>query len=99
MRSISRTRVIVLTAAIALMALSLSWYSGEAGTGDEANPGESVDESELLAGYGESGLSVRNIPLSSGTVNVRGSGSYDYEVCEAGTDTCSNTVTCSTAPR
>jgi PKD repeat protein len=26
-------------------------------------------------------------------INVRGSGSYDYEVCEAGTDTCSNTVT------
>jgi flagellar motor protein MotB len=58
----------------------------EAGTGDEANPGESVDESELLAGYGESGLSVRNIPLSSGTVNVRGSGiPAGHDVWVAGT--------------
>ena len=34
-----------------------------------------VDEApELLAGYGESVLSVRNIPLGSGTVNVHGRG-------------------------
>ena len=60
--------------------------SDEPGTGDEANPEKSVDESELLAGYGESGLSVRNIPLSSGTVNVRGSGiPGGHDVWVAGT--------------
>jgi len=32
------------------------------------------DERELLAGYGQNELSVRNIPLGSGTVNVHGSG-------------------------
>jgi len=43
-------------------------------------------EAGLLAGYGESGLSVRNIPLSSGTVNVRGTGiPDDHTVWVAGT--------------
>ena len=35
MRSISRTRVIVLMAAIVLLAVSLSWYRGEASAGDD----------------------------------------------------------------
>jgi len=34
MRSISRTRVIILAAAIVLLAVSLSWYRGDASTGD-----------------------------------------------------------------
>ena len=34
MRSISRTRVMILTAAIVLLAVSLSWYRGEASAGD-----------------------------------------------------------------
>jgi beta-lactamase regulating signal transducer with metallopeptidase domain/biopolymer transport protein ExbD len=38
MRSISRTRVMMLTAAIVLLAVSLSWYRGEASAGDDPKP-------------------------------------------------------------
>ncbi|HEY0684831.1 MAG TPA: OmpA family protein [Steroidobacter sp.] len=48
-------------------------YGNEAGTEPDAEKAKQGDE-ELLAGYGESALSVSNIRLGSGTVKVRGSG-------------------------
>jgi flagellar motor protein MotB len=43
-------------------------------TDGDGPPESPVEERELLAAYGESGLALRNIPLGSGTVKVRGSG-------------------------
>jgi flagellar motor protein MotB len=40
---------------------------------EESTPPVPPAERELLAGYGESGLALRNIPLGSGTVSVQGS--------------------------
>ena len=58
---------------------------------DADRPNDDDDESvfqsdpELFAAYGENGLSVQNIGLSSGTVSVRGSGVPDeHEVWVAG---------------
>jgi len=50
----------------------------------DAAPGEDPDP-DLLAAYGENGLSVHNIGLSSGTVSVRGNGvSPEQDVWVAG---------------
>ena len=56
----------------------------EASDSNEASPSEQVSEQQqaadpeqdrqLLAAYGENGLAIRNIPLGSGTIKVRGSG-------------------------
>jgi flagellar motor protein MotB len=55
----------------------------ESGDGDDAS-GKDPDP-ELLAAYGENGLTVHNIGLSSGTVSVRGSGILpEQEVWVAG---------------
>ena len=54
---------------------------------EEADEEVATDEqnSELLSAYGESGLSMHNIGLSSGTVNVRGTGiAEEQEVWVAG---------------
>jgi flagellar motor protein MotB len=56
--------------------------------GEEASTEQfaASDDPRLLAGYGEDILSVRNIPLSSGTVSVQGSGvPFDHSVYVAGT--------------
>lgn len=53
------------------------WMVYRDGHGPEAEPEEEPmpsPDAELLASYGESDLSVNNIPLGSGTVKVRGSG-------------------------
>jgi flagellar motor protein MotB len=49
--------------------------AGDGGTaaGNGGTPGPAQLTSQLLAAYGENGLAVQNIPLSSGTVTVRGS--------------------------
>jgi hypothetical protein len=53
-----------------------------AGEGDD---GEFVTDPELFAAYGENGLSLHNIALSSGTVSVRGNDvPGDHEVFVAG---------------
>ncbi|MGB5624601.1 MAG: OmpA family protein [Woeseiaceae bacterium] len=52
---------------------------------DEETPDESEAGPELYAAYGENGLSLHNIGLSSGTVSVRGAGIPDgHEVFVAG---------------
>jgi len=54
---------------------------------EEGGEEDAADEqkAELLSAYGESGLSVHNIGLSSGTVNVRGTGiAEEQEVWVAG---------------
>ncbi|MCL7982686.1 MAG: hypothetical protein M8862_09195 [marine benthic group bacterium] len=51
----------------------------------EGEDGEFVDDPDLLAAWGENGLSLHNIALSSGTVSVRGEGiPEDHEVYVAG---------------
>jgi flagellar motor protein MotB len=52
---------------------------------NDAGDGEFVNDPELLAAWGENGLSLHNIALSSGTVSVRGDGiPADHEVYVAG---------------
>jgi flagellar motor protein MotB len=53
------------------------WLVYREGAEPEAEPTEETilaQDAELLASYGESDLSVNNIPLGSGTVKVRGGG-------------------------
>ncbi len=51
----------------------------------DGEDGEFVADPELLAAWGENGLSLHNIALSSGTVSVRGDGiPDDHEVYVAG---------------
>jgi hypothetical protein len=51
----------------------------------ETEDGEFVPDPELLAAWGENGLSLHNIALSSGTVSVSGAGvPEDHEVYVAG---------------
>jgi hypothetical protein len=52
---------------------------------NDGEDGEFVPDPELYAAYGENGLSLHNITLSSGTVSVRGDGiPEDHEVYVAG---------------
>lgn len=60
-------------------------YDSAQGSDDSEDVGGDQPGPELLASYGESALNVHNIGLSSGTVNVRGSGiSDEQEVWVAG---------------
>ena len=51
------------------------WLVLDDGTRTDVPPQDTPEQppNELLASYGESGLSVHNIPLGSGTIKVRGS--------------------------
>ena len=60
-------------------------YDSAQGIDDSEDVSGDQPDPQLLASYGESGLSVHNIGLSSGTVNVRGSGiSDEQEIWVAG---------------
>ncbi len=53
--------------------------------GDDVDGGDIDSDPELFAAYGQNGLGMHNIGLSSGTVSVRGSGvPDDHEVWVAG---------------
>jgi len=70
MRSISRTRVMVLMAAIVLLAVSLSWYRGEASAGSDypAPPPPPKPPAEAS----ESGKRTVNVAIESDGVEVDG---------------------------
>jgi beta-lactamase regulating signal transducer with metallopeptidase domain/biopolymer transport protein ExbD len=73
MRSISRTRVIVLMAAIVLLAVSLSWYRGEASAGgDYPDPPPPPKPSSVPAVPGEGGKRTVNVALESDGAEVDG---------------------------
>ena len=60
-------------------------YADADGNDDEEAPSADKQNAELLSAYGKNGLSMHNIGLSSGTVNVRGSGiAEEQEVWVAG---------------
>jgi len=64
--------------------LWLVYDSGEESGNDDKDPGSEPDE-QILTAYGENGLGLHNIGLSSGTVSVRGSGvPSEHEVWVAG---------------
>ncbi len=70
MRSISRTRVLILATVIVLLAVSLSWYRGNASAGDDypAPPKPPKPPSEAS----ESGKRVVNVSLESDGVDIDG---------------------------
>ena len=81
MRSISKTRVMMLAAAIVLLAVSLSWYSGDASTGgDYPAPPKPPKPPEEAS---ESGKRVVNVSLESDGVDIDGKSIVMSQLSEA----------------